>query len=186
MDIAFITGNTVDCYCKYLIETICDSLKGHDTSKELYICSIGCGDGEADYKVLSEVQDAYPLAKVCYFSIDLNSTSCLQAEENLSALHAPNTTKIVNEGIFEVDPDSLLKFGIIIMAHVHYYFSEDLRSFFAKVMKLHVPTPFWQDRSHCYTVYAHMATESNFQLSSVLRSHPHEGAGPFWCKVYHE
>ena len=56
-----ITGNTVVCYCKYLIETIlCDSLKGHDTSKELYICSIGCGDGEADYKVLSNVQDAYP------------------------------------------------------------------------------------------------------------------------------
>ena len=165
-----ITANSVDCYCKYLIKTICDSLEGHDTSKELYICSIGCGDGEADYKVLSEVQRAYPLAKVCYFGIDLNNTSCLQAEENLAALHAPYTINVVNEGILEVDPDSLPKFDIIIMAHVHYYFSKNLRSFFAKAMKLCQPhsgrieviatqyTPMWQLRAifNYHQCYAHI------------------------------
>ena len=76
---------------------------------------------------------------MCYFGIDLNSTSCLQAEENLAALHAPYTINIINEGILEVDPDSLPKFDIIIMAHVHYYFSKDLRSLFAKAMKLCQP-----------------------------------------------
>ena len=185
-----ITDNTVDRYCKYLIETICDSLEGHDTSKELYICSIGCGDGEADYKVLAEVQDAYPLAKVCYFGIDLNSTSCLQAKENLAALHAPYTTNIVNKGILEVDPDSLPKFDIIIMAHVHYYFSKDLRSLFAKTMKLCQPhsgrieviatqyTPMWQLRAifSYHQCYAHILMKEldHFGVKYITRDLPGE------------
>ena len=95
-------------YCSYLASKICKRLKDRSpglAEGELSICSIGCGDGEADYKVLSKVSEVLPNAVINYFGVDINSTSCVQTETKLANL--PYKSIVINQGIEDVDPESL-------------------------------------------------------------------------------
>ena len=125
-----------DNYCSYLASKICRRLKDRSSGLadgELNICSIGCGDGEADYKVLSKVSEVLPNAVVDYFGIDINSTSCAQTEVKLANL--PYKSIVINQGIEDVDPESLPKFDMVIVAHVHYYV-KDRKILFDKALEL--------------------------------------------------
>ena len=127
-----------DNYCSYLASKICKRLKDRSSGLrladgEVNICSIGCGDGEADYKVLSKVSEVLPNAVVNYFGIDINSTSCAQTETKLANL--PYKSIVINQGIEDVDPESLPKFDMVIAAHVHYYV-KDRKILFDKALEL--------------------------------------------------
>ena len=76
-----------DNYCSYLASKICKRLKDQSSGLadgEMNICSIGCGDGEADYKVLSKVSEVLPNAVINYFGMDIISTYCAQTETKLA------------------------------------------------------------------------------------------------------
>jgi 2-polyprenyl-3-methyl-5-hydroxy-6-metoxy-1,4-benzoquinol methylase len=148
-----ISGSTFEKYCAYLSEKVSEALHDQASDEVLNICSIGCGDGQADYKVLSKALGAFPKSRVNYFGIDISVASCQQAKKILTPL--PCTVTIINKGILEIAAKSLPKFDIVIMAHVHYPFYKDLKPLFCKAMEIckangrleviaGVETPIWR------------------------------------------
>ena len=162
-----ITRSTVDGYCIYLSNKICRALENGAPDEELNVCSVGCGDGHVDFKILSKVSERFPHRKVNFVGIDKNEKSCIEAEKKLSSLpHNINTT-IINEGFLEVDQCTLPKFDLVQMVHVHYYFVDDLERLFSKALDLVKPrsgrievivtksTPLWRliepfNNSNCF------------------------------------
>jgi 2-polyprenyl-3-methyl-5-hydroxy-6-metoxy-1,4-benzoquinol methylase len=175
-----ITRTTVQQYSTYLSSKIIGkALTELTNEKEVNVCSIGCGDGEVDYQVLSAVVKSMPKARVNYYGIDVNTRSCSRAGKSLAELPPNVRVTIINKGILEVDSDSLPKFDVVILAHVHYYFSKNLKSLFAKTMDLCTPhhgqieviatqyTPIWRageifDREVCF---AHLLLKEMDKLS---------------------
>ena len=128
-----ITSSTVDGFCSYLSDKICKALDDQEPGEELNICSVGCGDGETDFKILFKVSERFPHRKVHLVGIDINESSCHEAEKNLSKL--PYKTTIINEGFLEVDPSGLPKFDLVFITHAHYYFP-NLKALFTKAIAI--------------------------------------------------
>ena len=128
-----ITSSTVDGFCSYLSDKICKTLDDQEPGEELNICSVGCGDGETDFKILFKVSERFPHRKVHLVGIDINESSCHEAEKNLSKL--PYKTTIINEGFLEVDPSGLPKFDLVFITQAHYYFP-NLKALFTKAIAI--------------------------------------------------
>ena len=148
-----MTSSNVDGYCSYLSAKICKALDDQEPGEELNICSVGCGDGETDFKILSKVSERFPHRKVHLVGIDINESSCHEAEKNLSKLSYKRT--IINEGFLEVEPSELPKFDFVFITHSHYYFPCS-KALFSKaiaicregngkivVISTHCHTPMW-------------------------------------------
>ena len=126
-----ITSSTVDGYCSYISDKICKALDDQEPNEELNICSVGCGDGTSDFKVLSKVSERFPQQKVHLVGIDINEKSCHEAEKILSKL--PYKTTIINDGFLEVAPSGLPKFDLVFITHAHYFF-QNLKDLFSKAI----------------------------------------------------
>ena len=86
---------------------------------------------ETDFKILSQVFKRFPQRRVNFVGIDINKSSCIEAEKKLSSL--PYSTTIINQGIFEVDQRTLLKFDMVQMVHIHYSFVDNFERLFPKL-----------------------------------------------------
>ena len=128
-----IISGTVDGFTSYLSDKICKTLDDQEPGEELNICSVGCGDGEVDFKILSKVTERFPHRKVHLVGIDINEKSCHEAEKNLSNL--PYKTTIINEGFLEVDSSELPKFDLVFITHAHYHFP-NLKNLFSKAVAI--------------------------------------------------
>ena len=126
-----IISSHVDGYCSYISDKICKALDDQEPDEELNICSVGCGDGTSDFKALSKVSQRFPHRKVHLVGIDINESSCHEAEKNLSKL--PYKTTIINEGFLEVDQSGLPKFDLVFITRAHYYFP-NLKDLFSKAI----------------------------------------------------
>ena len=130
-----ITSKSVEGYRQYLTEMVMKALN-RKPEGVLNICSIGCGTGEVDFVILSKVKDVCPRATINFVGIDVDAILCSEAKEKLSKL--PYETTIMNQDFMQIDATTLPKFDLILMAHVHYYFT-DKKSLFAKVADMIEP-----------------------------------------------
>ena len=126
-----IISSHVDGYCSHLSDKICKALDDQEPDEELNVCSVGCGDGTSDFKALSKVSERFPHRKVHLVGIDINESSCHEAEKNLSKL--PYKTTIINEDFSGVDLSTLPKFDLVFITHSHYFFSSFKDLFFKAI-----------------------------------------------------
>ena len=186
-----ITRSTVDGYCTYLCDKICRALENVAQDEELNVCSVGCGDGEVDFKILSQVSERFPQRRVNFVGIDINKSSCIEAEKKLSSL--PYSATIINEGILEVDLRTLPKFDMVQMVHVHYYFVDDFGRLFSKALDLVKPksgrievivtkrTPLWRLREpfNSFTCFAHQLIKELEMIGLKFTTHDLPGVADF-------
>ena len=128
-----IISGHVDGYCSYISDKICKALDDQEPDEELNICSVGCGDGTSDFKALSIVSEGFPHRKIHLVGIDIDETSCHEAEKILSKLPLGYKTTIINEGFLEVDLRGLPKFDLVFITHAHYFFP-NLKDLFSKAI----------------------------------------------------
>ena len=190
-----ITRSTVDGYCTYLSDKICRALENVAPDEELNVCSVGCGDGEVDFKILSQVSERFPQRRVNFVGIDINKSSCIEAEKKLSSL--PYSTTIINEGILEVDQRTLPKFDVVQMVHVHYYIIDHLECLFSKALDLVKPkcgsievivtksTPLWRlvEPFNNSTCFAHQLIKELEMIGLKFTTHDLPGVADFSCCV---
>ena len=188
-----ITRSTVEGYCIYLSDKICRALENGAPDEELNVCSVGCGDGEADFKILSKVSERFPQRRVNFVGIDINKASCIEAEKKLSSLPYNINTTIVNEGILEADQRKLPKFDLVQMVHVHYYFVDNFERLFSKALDLVKPksgrievivtksTPLWRLREpfNSFTCFAHQLIKELEKIGLKFTTHDLPGVADF-------
>ena len=99
-------------------------LKDQPVGDPFRVCSVGCGDGERDCAILGEALKTISNAVAFQFvGIDIDETSCRNAELAFKELPSIDTT-ILNKDILQVDPNTLPKFDLVYMNHVHYYIKD--------------------------------------------------------------
>ena len=130
-----IATKSVEGYREYLTEKAMKALK-RKPEEVLNICSIGCGTGDVEFEILSKVKEVYPQVAINFVGIDVDAILCSEAKEKLSKL--PYDTTVMNQDFMQIDASTLPKFDLILMAHVHYYFT-DQKSLFAKVADMIKP-----------------------------------------------
>ena len=110
-------------------------LKDQPVGDPFRVCSVGCGDGQRDCDILREALKTISDAVAFQFvGIDIDETTCRNAELAFKELPSIDTT-ILNKDILQVDPNTLPKFDLVYMNHVHYYF-EDFKSLVRIVKEL--------------------------------------------------
>ena len=128
-----------DLTVRYISNRVSSALKSYlkdqPVGDPFRVCSVGCGDGERDCDILREalktISDAVALQ---FVGIDIDETTCRNAELAFKELPSIDTT-ILNKDILQVDPNTLPKFDLVYMNHVHYYF-EDFKSLVRIVKEL--------------------------------------------------
>ena len=69
-----------------------------------------------------------PNTVVNYLGVDIDSTCCAQTEAKLANLPHNCKSIALNQGIEGVLTETVPKFDMVIVAHVHYYMSKIRRS----------------------------------------------------------
>ena len=84
------------------------------------LCSIGCGDGEFDRRVLSRLTASFPNVNLQYIGVDVNEVSCQTAQELLKQIQGVKV-EVKRSDLQQLNPDDLGPSDLIIMVHVLYY-----------------------------------------------------------------
>ena len=84
------------------------------------LCSIGCGDGEFDRRVLSRLTASFPNVNMQYIGVDVNEASCQTARELLKRIQGVKV-EVKRRDLQQLNPDDLSPSDLIIMVHVLYY-----------------------------------------------------------------
>ena len=116
-----------------LFDKIARVVKDKRPGDRFSMCSVGCGDGERDYHILSRLAAEFPKVVIEYVGIDVNETSCEKARKRFANL--ARCTQTVIAGDFMRVESTKSHFDWIQLSHVHYYF-EDLAGLVKKAVSL--------------------------------------------------
>lgn len=88
--------------------------------KTFQLCSIGCGDGEFDRRILSRLTTAFPNVRLQYVGVDVNEVSCQTARELLKQIQGVEV-EVKRRDLQQLNPGDLSPSDLIIVVHVLYY-----------------------------------------------------------------
>lgn len=86
------------------------------------LCSVGCGDGRFDKKVLEGITQKFPEKNLHYVGIDTNTLSCQQARLLLGSLKNV-VVEIHNQDIQQMATADIKPCDLVIGVHMMYYVS---------------------------------------------------------------
>jgi 2-polyprenyl-3-methyl-5-hydroxy-6-metoxy-1,4-benzoquinol methylase len=103
----------------YVVGKACHMLKS-SPGPVFRICSIGCGDGTFDQKVLSGISEQFPSIKLQYMGVDVNEVSCQRARELLASLSNVEAEVLVRD-IEQLAVADIKPFDLVIAVKILYY-----------------------------------------------------------------
>jgi hypothetical protein len=109
------TTNQMSLIAEKMADLICQKIEAMP-HQQLCIGSLGCGDGELDYMILSQVVKQHPDAIKMFVGTDINDTLCKWATKRLDPL--PFEVVMICEDLSHMQPDNLPKFDFLYMVHV--------------------------------------------------------------------
>ena len=86
------------------------------------VCSVGCGDGRTDKKILEGITQRFPERKLHYIGIDTNKLSCQRARLLLGSLKNVSV-EILNEDIQQISAADLEPCDLVLGVNMIYYIS---------------------------------------------------------------
>ena len=126
----------------YIVEKACHLLKT-SPGPPFRICSIGCGDGKFDKKVLTRILEQFQDTKLQYMGVDINELSCRRARELLVPLSNVEAD-IYTRNIQDMSVADIQPFHLVIAVHVLYYMTS-LEAILTKVLRMVKPN----GKHHC-------------------------------------
>lgn len=103
----------------YVVGKACHMLKA-SPGPVFRICSIGCGDGAFDQKVLTGISEQFPSTKLQYMGVDVNEVSCQRARELLAPLSNVEAEVLVRD-IEQLAVADIKPFDLVIAVKSLYY-----------------------------------------------------------------
>lgn len=112
-------SSVTDMNVELIVETASKMIATH-CKQTFQLCSIGCGDGEFDKRVLTKLTKAFPNVDLQYVGVDVNELSCQTARETLKLIQGVKV-EVTQCDLQQLGPGDLKPCDLIIMVHVLYY-----------------------------------------------------------------
>lgn len=112
-------SSVTDMNVELIVETASKMIATH-CKQTFQLCSIGCGDGEFDKRVLTKLTKAFPNVDLQYVGVDVNELSCQTARETLKPIQGVKV-EVTQCDLQQLGPGDLKPCDLIIMVHVLYY-----------------------------------------------------------------
>ena len=112
-------SSVTDMNVELIVETASKMIMTH-CKQTFQLCSIGCGDGEFDKRVLTKLTKAFPNVDLQYVGVDVNELSCQTARETLKLIQGVKV-EVTQCDLQQLGPGDLKPCDLIIMVHVLYY-----------------------------------------------------------------
>lgn len=138
-------GNYKDVISKWLVQKGRELVKLNKDGASLeqfQICSIGCGDGSLDQRILSDLVKLFPSTTFHYMGTDADDQICEVAESKLKGL-APNVeVEVLVKDYQELEDDDIAtRFDLVIMVNsISAYYTTSLEPLLKGVIHLLKPT----------------------------------------------
>ena len=112
-------SSVTDMNVELIVETASKMITTH-CKQTFQLCSIGCGDGEFDKRVLTRLTKTFPNVDLQYVGVDVNELSCQTARETLKPIQGVKV-EVMQCDLQQLSPGDLKSCDLIIMVHVLYY-----------------------------------------------------------------
>ena len=112
-------SSVTDMNVELIVETASEMITTQ-RKQTFQLCSIGCGDGEFDKRVLTRLTKAFPNVNMQYLGVDVNELSCQTARETLKPIQGVKV-EVMQCDLQKLSPGDLKPCDLIIMVHVLYY-----------------------------------------------------------------
>jgi predicted TPR repeat methyltransferase len=109
---------------KVILVAACDVINAHISQTEAFnlqpyyrICSLGCGNGAMDKKILQQISQLHPGLKFQYVGLDNNETSLTKAMDTLSGELKNIDVTLRKCDVEKVHPSEFEKFDMMVAIH---------------------------------------------------------------------